>query len=57
MSEPSDDTGDGDDDVAIVLEAIDFMLQLKDLPPEARSELQETRSRIERFRSDPSLGG
>jgi len=50
---PPRDT-DFEDDLAFVLESIDFMMRLKGLSPESRQELAEMRSRIESFKPGQS---
>jgi hypothetical protein len=40
---------DDEGDAALVLEAIDFMMQLRSLSADARQELATIRTRVERF--------
>jgi hypothetical protein len=42
------------DDLAFVLESIDFMMRLKGLSRESKRELAEMRSRVERFKPGQS---
>jgi hypothetical protein len=42
------------DDLAFVLESIDFMMRLRGLSRESKRELAEMRSRVERFKPGQS---
>jgi hypothetical protein len=49
VSDPPEPDVDSEDDAAIVLEAIEFMIGLEGLDPAARRNLEEVRERVERF--------